>query len=100
MHGHKLLRNCISPVCNCIPSATPGRLASESKYMRQEASSVTASYSGFVNGDSAASLPIAPTCWTTATSSSPYPTYCSEAADPNYTIDASSYVSGTLTVRP
>jgi Lamin Tail Domain/NPCBM-associated, NEW3 domain of alpha-galactosidase/Alpha galactosidase A/MBG domain (YGX type)/Alpha galactosidase C-terminal beta sandwich domain len=64
---------------------------------------ITASYSGFVNGDSAASLPIAPTCWTSATSSSPpgtYPTYCSGAADPDYTIDASSYVSGRLTIRP
>jgi hypothetical protein len=63
---------------------------------------ITASYSGFVNGDSAASLPIAATCWTSATSSSPpgtYPTYCSGAADPSYTIDASSYVSGTLTIR-
>ncbi len=64
---------------------------------------ITPSYSGFVNGDSAASLPIAPTCWTSATSwSAPgtYPTYCSGAADPNYTIDGSSYVDGTLTVRP
>jgi hypothetical protein len=64
---------------------------------------ITPSYSGFVNGDSAPSLPIAPTCWTSATSWSPpgtYPTYCSGAADPNYTIDASSYVNGFLTVRP
>ncbi|HTW05708.1 MAG TPA: lamin tail domain-containing protein [Streptosporangiaceae bacterium] len=64
---------------------------------------ITASYSGFVSGDSAASLPIAPTCWTSATSSSPpgtYPTYCRGAADPDYTIDASSYVSGRLTIRP
>ena len=64
---------------------------------------ITASYSGFVNGDSAASLPIAPACWTSATSWSPpgtYPTYCSGAADPNYTIDASSYMEGALTIRP
>jgi hypothetical protein len=64
---------------------------------------ITPSYSGFVSGDSAASLPIAPTCWTSATSWSPpgtYPTYCSGAADPNYTIDAGSYVNGTLTVKP
>ena len=64
---------------------------------------ITASYSGFAHGDNAASLPIAPTCWTAATSSSPpgrYPTYCSGAADPNYTIDAGSYVVGTLTIRP
>jgi Lamin Tail Domain/Alpha galactosidase A/MBG domain (YGX type)/NPCBM-associated, NEW3 domain of alpha-galactosidase/Alpha galactosidase C-terminal beta sandwich domain len=63
---------------------------------------ITPSYSGFVNGDTAASLPIAPSCWTSATSwSSPgkYPTYCSGAADPNYAIDASSYINGTLTVR-
>jgi hypothetical protein len=64
---------------------------------------ITASYSGFVNGDSAASLPIAPTCWTSATQWSPpgtYPTYCSGAADPDYTIDVSSYQNGTLTIRP
>jgi hypothetical protein len=64
---------------------------------------ITPSYAGFVNGDGPASLPIAPTCWTSATSWSPpgtYPTYCSGAADPNYTIDASTYVSGTLTIRP
>jgi hypothetical protein len=68
----------------------------------QDVPAITASYSGFVNGDSAASLPIAPACWTSATSWSPpgtYPTYCSGAADPNYTIDATSYVSGTLTIR-
>ena len=65
--------------------------------------SITPSYSGFVNGDNAASVPIAPTCWTSATSSSPpgrYRTYCSGAADPSYTIDADSYVSGTLTIKP
>jgi hypothetical protein len=64
---------------------------------------ITPSYSGFASGDSAKSLPIAPTCWTSATSWSPpgtYPTYCSGAGDPNYTIDASSYVKGTLTIRP
>jgi hypothetical protein len=64
---------------------------------------ITPSYSGFVSGDSAGSVPIAPTCWTSATSYSPpgrYPTYCSGAADPNYTIDASSYVTGNLTIKP
>jgi MBG domain (YGX type)/Lamin Tail Domain/NPCBM-associated, NEW3 domain of alpha-galactosidase/Alpha galactosidase A/Alpha galactosidase C-terminal beta sandwich domain len=62
---------------------------------------ITPSYSGFVNGDTAASLPIAPTCTTTANPWSPpgtYPTSCSGAADPNYTIDAGSYVNGTLTI--
>jgi hypothetical protein len=69
----------------------------------QTVPAITPSYSGFVSGDSAASLPIAPMCWTSATSWSPpgtYPTYCSGAADSSYTIDASSYVNGTLTVKP
>jgi hypothetical protein len=59
---------------------------------------ITAGYAGFVNGDTAASLRPAPTCTTTATSSSPvgsYPSTCSGAADPNYTI---SYTAGSVTV--
>jgi MBG domain (YGX type)/Putative Ig domain len=59
---------------------------------------VTAIYSGFVNGDSAKSLTTPPTCSTTETASSPpgtYPTTCSGAVDPNYSI---SYVNGTITV--
>ncbi len=59
----------------------------------------TAGYSGFVGGDSAASLTTAPTCTTTATSSSPagqYASTCSGAVDPNYSI---SYVPGTLTIN-
>src|SRR5208337_2435513 len=60
--------------------------------------SLTASYSGFVNGDSSASLTTKPTLTTTATASSRVGTYAitaSGAVDPNYTI---SYVGGTLTV--
>jgi len=60
---------------------------------------ITPSYSGFVNGDTATSLTTAPTCSTTATSSSPagpYPSSCTGAVDANYTI---SYVAGTLTVN-
>ena len=59
---------------------------------------ITASYSGFVNGDTPASLTTPPTCSTTATSSSPvgsYPSSCSGAVDPNYTI---SYLGGTVQV--
>ena len=61
---------------------------------------LTASYSGFVNGDSAASLTALPAITTSATSASPAGSYAivaSGAASPNYTI---SYVSGTLTVNP
>ncbi len=61
---------------------------------------VTPSYSGFVNGDTAASLTAAPTCTTAATSSTPVGTdtgadTCAGAVDPNYTI---SYVPGNVTV--
>jgi F0F1-type ATP synthase epsilon subunit len=62
--------------------------------------SLTVSYSGFVNGDTASSLTTAPTVTTTGTASSAagtYPITASGAVDANYTI---SYVAGTLTVIP
>ena len=61
---------------------------------------ITPSYSGFVNGDNANSLPTPPTCSTTATSASPvasYPTTCSGAGDPNYSI---TYQNGSVAVTP
>src|SRR5439155_19105647 len=57
-------------------------------------------YSGFVNGDTAASLTTLPTISTTATTASAvgtYPITASGAASANYTI---SYLNGTLTVTP
>ncbi len=64
------------------------------------APTITPSYSGFVNGDNAASLATAPTCSTTATSAStvagsPYASSCIGATDPNYTI---TYVNGSVMV--
>ncbi len=59
---------------------------------------ITAGYKGFVNGDAASNLTTQPTCSTTYTTSSAvgkYPSSCTGAADPNYTI---SYVPGTVTV--
>ena len=61
---------------------------------------LTASYSGFVNGDTATNLSTQPTLTTTATASShvagnPYSITASGAVDSDYTI---SYVSGSLTV--
>jgi hypothetical protein len=61
---------------------------------------VTATYSGFVNGDTAASLTTQPTCSTTATSATPVGTdsgadTCTGAVDPNYII---SYTSGNAVV--
>jgi hypothetical protein len=61
---------------------------------------LTVGYSGFVNGDTAASLTTPPSVTTTATAASGVGTYsitASGAASPNYTIG---YVSGTLTVTP
>ena len=58
-----------------------------------------ASYSGFVNGDTSASLTTQPTLSTTATASSAVGTYTTTAkgaVDANYTI---SYVAGTLTIN-
>jgi hypothetical protein len=59
---------------------------------------LTASYSGFVNGDTAASLDTPATLSTTATVTSPvgtYPINVTGAADLNYTI---TFVNGTMTV--
>src|SRR5205823_3948929 len=56
---------------------------------------LTASYSGFVNGDTPASLTTAPTLSTAATAGSHVGSYAltaSAAASPNYTI---TYVGGT-----
>ena len=58
-------------------------------------------YGGFVNGDTASSLTTKPSCSTTATSAStvagsPYPSSCTGAVDPNYTM---TYFSGTMTVN-
>ena len=63
---------------------------------------LTASYSGFVNGDSAASLTTPPSLATTATvgshvAGSPYAITVSGAGDADYMI---SYVAGSLTVTP
>jgi hypothetical protein len=60
----------------------------------------TASYSGFVNGDTAASLGTPVTLGTTASASSPvgtYPITASSAVGTNYFI---THVNGTLTVTP
>ena len=61
---------------------------------------LTASYSGFVNGETLGSLTTLPTITTTATAASPlgsYPITVGGAADPDYAI---TYVGGTLSVVP
>ncbi len=62
--------------------------------------SLTASYAGFVNGETAAALATPASLTTTATSSSPagtYPINASGATSPDYII---TYLSGLLTVTP
>ena len=61
---------------------------------------ITPAYSGFVNGDTAASLTTPATCLSAALPTSPVGSYdssCSGAADPNYTIG---YVDGTVAIAP
>jgi hypothetical protein len=61
-------------------------------------STFTVTYSGFVNGDTYASLTTQPTVTSTGTASSPvgmYPITASGAVDNNYSI---TYVAGTLTI--
>jgi sugar lactone lactonase YvrE len=66
----------------------------------QTVPTLTATFSGFVDGDTAASLGTPPVLSTTATSASPpgtYPIDVSGASSPNYAIR---FVDGTLTVVP
>ena len=72
----------------------------QTKVYGAELPTLTASYSGFVNGDTSASLATQPTLATTATASShvsgnPYAITASGAVDPDYAI---TYVAGTLAV--
>ncbi len=70
--------------------------SSETSQYGSTPGAITPGYSGLVNGDTAPSTP--PTCSTTATSSSPvgsYPSSCSGASDPNYSI---TYAPGTVDV--
>ena len=86
----------ISPVVLTITAAD-----STSTYGSPAGPVAVASYSGFANGDTAASLTITPTCSTTVNVATPAGTYsgadtCNGALDPNYLIQ---YVAGTATVN-
>ncbi len=75
------------------------RADDKSRPINQPNPSLTATYTGFVNGDTSASLDSAVSLSTTATQSSPagtYPIIASGAADANYSI---THVNGTLTVN-
>lgn len=85
---------------NVTPVSLQISADSKSKLYGAPLPALTASYQGFVNGDTSASLTTAPTLTTSATSSSPPGNYAinvSGAVDPDYQI---SYVPGTLTIQP
>jgi YVTN family beta-propeller protein len=80
------------------PAALVVTASSESSLYGQAPGAITATYSGLVNGDTAASLTTQPVCSTTATSTKPvgsYPSSCSGAVDPNYSV---TYLGGNVTV--
>ena len=87
-------------------TVTPARLTitadDASKVYDAPLPGFTVTYTGFVKGDSPASLTTAPALSTSATATSPvvaagYPITATGAVDPNYTI---TYAPGTLTVTP
>ncbi|HET6256193.1 MAG TPA: MBG domain-containing protein [Puia sp.] len=83
-------------------TAAPLTITAANKTMTYGAAmpALTATYSGFVNGDKASSLTTPAAITTTANSASPagtYPISVSGAVDPNYTI---TYNRGTLTISP
>ncbi len=81
-----------------VPAALVITASSASVTAGAAAPTITAGYTGFVNGDSATNLTTKPSCSTTYTATSAvgsYPSSCTGAADPNYTI---TYVPGAVTV--
>lgn len=83
-----------------LPAALTVSANNKSKVYGASLPLLTASYSGFVNGDTPASLATPASLSTTAAASSPvgtYPVVVSGATSPNYSI---SFVNGTLTVTP
>ncbi len=85
-------------------SVTPAALTitanNQTKVQGTANPALTATYTGFVNNDTADDLSSQPVLATTATTSSEAGTYAitaSGAVDPNYTI---TYVPGTLTITP
>jgi hypothetical protein len=82
-----------------LPAALTITADNHSVLLGQPLPKLTASYSGFVNGETPDDLTTAPTLSTKATASSPagtYPIIASGAVDPNYSI---TYVAGSLIIK-
>src|SRR5438477_12042093 len=85
-----------------FPTRRSSDLNDQTKAYGAALPALTASYSGFVNGDTDVSLTTAPTLTTSAHADShvagnPYLVTAAGAVDADYTIH---YVAGTLTVTP
>jgi gliding motility-associated-like protein len=91
--------NYVAGTLTVTPAALTITADDKSKVFGTANPTLTASYSGFVNGDNSSSLTTQPALTTTVTNGSPvgnYPITVANAASGNYTI---SYVSGTLKVN-
>ena len=98
--GNGVVREAAGPTINVARAALTVTANSQTKVYDAPLPALTASFSGFVNGDTPSSLTTQPTLSTTATASSPVGSYvinAGGAVDPNYNV---SYVPGTLTVIP
>ena len=94
--------NYISGLLNVTPAPLTITANNQNKVYGAALPSLTASYTGFVNGDTSASLTTQPILSTAATAAShvagnPYPITASGAGDSDYVI---SYTAGHLTVTP
>ena len=92
--------NFVSGTLTNTPAALTIAAVSTNKIYGDAVPGLSATYAGFVNSDTVASLDTAVTIATTATLSSPaglYPITVTNAADFNYTI---TFVNGTLTNSP
>ena len=90
--------NLIGSTFSITPAPLTISVTSVSRYAGQDNPALTVLYSGFVNGDTPASLAAQPDVTTAATAASgpgTYPLILGGAFSPNYTIN---YVNGTLTV--
>lgn len=90
----------VSGTLTNTPAALTIAAVSTNKLYGDAVPGLTATYSGFVNSDTAANLDVPVTIATTATINSPaglYPITVTNAADLNYTI---TFVAGTLTNSP
>jgi gliding motility-associated-like protein len=90
------------PLTSVLIAVNPAVLTvtanNQNKIYGEALPALTLTYAGFVNGDDASDLDVAPIASTVANSTSPvttYPITASGGSDPNYTFN---YISATLTV--